>query len=99
PSREPALELVRALPLLETTPAVAEIVEAYVQHRLMPADPSFDALHLAMASYHKCEFLVTWDCQHLANANKYGHIRRVNNLLGLYVPVLATPLELLGEKP
>ena len=34
---------------------------------------------------------------HLANANKYGHIRRVNNLLGLYVPVLATPLELLGD--
>lgn len=99
PSQEAALELVQDLPLLEVTPAVAEIVEAYVQHRLMPADPSFDALHLAMASYHKCEFLVTWNCQHLANANKYGHIRRVNNLLGLYVPVLATPLELLGEKP
>jgi len=99
PSREPALKLAQELPLLEITPAVAEIVEAYVQHRLMPADPSFDALHLAIASYHKCEFLVTWNCQHLANANKYGHIRRVNNLLGLYVPVLATPLELLGEMP
>jgi len=98
PSREAALALAQELPLLEITPAVAEIVEAYVQHRLMPADPSFDALHLALASYHKCEFLVTWNCQHLANANKYGHIRRVNNLLGLYVPVLATPLELLGEK-
>jgi hypothetical protein len=99
PSREAALALAQELPLLEITPAVAEIVEAYVQHRVMPADPSFDALHLAIASYHKCEFLVTWNCQHLANANKYGHIRRVNSLLGLYVPVLATPLELLGEKP
>jgi len=65
----------------------------------MPADPSFDALHLAMAAYHKCKFLVTWNCQHLANANKYGHIRRVNNPLGLFVPVLATPSDLLGEKP
>lgn len=63
------------------------------------ADPSFDAPHLALASYHKCEFLVTWNCQHLANANKFGHICRVNSLLGLYVPVLATPLELLGEEP
>lgn len=97
PSREAALTLAQELPLLEITSAVAEIVEAYVRHRLMPADPSFDALHLAVASYHKCEFLVTWNCQHLANANKYGHIRRVNNLLGLYVPVLATPLELLGD--
>lgn len=59
PSREAALALAQELPLLEITPAVAEIVEAYVQHRLMPADPSFDALHLALASYHKCEFLVT----------------------------------------
>ena len=97
PSREPALALVVDLPVLEVTPAVAEIVAAYVQHRLMPADPAGDALHLALASYHKCEFLVTWNCQHLANANKFGHLRLVNGLLGLYVPVLATPLELLGE--
>lgn len=97
PSREAALELAQELPLLEMAPAVAEIVDAYIQHRLMPEDPAGDALHLALASYHKCEFLVTWNCRHLANANKYGHIRRVNNLLGLYVPVLATPLELLGE--
>ncbi|HEV3458102.1 MAG TPA: hypothetical protein VHG32_16165, partial [Thermoanaerobaculia bacterium] len=89
--------LVADLPLLDITDAVAEIVAAYVRHRLVPADPAGDALHLALASYHKCDFLVTWNCQHLANANKFGHLRRVNGLLGLYVPVLATPLELLGE--
>jgi predicted nucleic acid-binding protein len=97
PSREPAVALVAALPILEITEAVAEIVAGYVRHRLMPADPAGDALHLALASYHRCDFLVTWNCQHLANANKFGHLRRVNGLLGLYVPVLATPLELLGE--
>lgn len=63
----------------------------------MPADPTGDALHLALASFHKCDFLVTWNCRHLANANKFGHIRRVNQLLDLYVPVLATPLEMLGD--
>lgn len=83
--------------MLAITPAIAEIVEAYVQHHLMPADPTGDALHLALASFHKCDFLVTWNCRHLANANKFGHIRRVNQLLDLYVPVLATPLELLGD--
>lgn len=97
PSKVAALELVQELQLLAVAPPIAEIVEAYVRHRLMPEDPAGDALHLALASYHKCEFLVTWNCRHLANANKYGHIRRVNNLLGLYVPVLATPLELLGD--
>jgi predicted nucleic acid-binding protein len=90
------LELVRNLPLLPVDQGVVEIVQAYIQHRLMPGDPSGDALHLALASYHKCDFLVTWNCAHLANANKFGHIRRINTLLGIYVPSLVTPLELLG---
>jgi hypothetical protein len=52
---------------------------------------------LALASYHRCDFLVTWNCQHLANANKFGHIRGINTMLGLFVPAIVTPLELLGE--
>jgi len=96
-SREEAIELIKALPLVEATHAVAEIVETYIQHRVMPAEPAGDALHLALASFHKCDFLVTWNCLHLANANKFGHIRRVNHLLGLFVPELVTPLELLGD--
>ena len=90
------LALVRDLPLLSIELAIAEIVQGYIRHKLMPADPAGDALHLALASYHKCDFLVTWNCQHLANANKFGHIRRVNAMLGLFVPALVTPLELLG---
>lgn len=90
------LTVVAELPLLPVEPPVVEIVQAYIQHKLMPADPGGDALHLALASYHKCDFLATWNCRHLANANKFGHIRRVNTLLGLYVPALVTPLELLG---
>jgi transposase-like protein len=90
------LALVQDLPLLRVESAIAEIVQAYIRHRVMPADPAGDALHLALASFHKCDFLVTWNCQHLANANKFGHIRRVNTMLGLFVPGLVTPLELLG---
>jgi hypothetical protein len=59
-------------------------------------NPAGDAIHLALASFHKCDFLVTWNCLHLANANKFGHIRRINTMLGLFTPVLATPLQLLG---
>lgn len=91
------LSLVQDLPLLPVVPAIAAIVQTYLQHKLMPADPGGDALHLAIASFHKCDFLVTWNCRHLANANKFGHIRRINTMLGLFVPTLVTPLELLGE--
>ena len=72
PTREVALKLVDGLPLLEIVPAVAEIVDAYFRHRLMPRDPGGDALHLALASYHRCDFLLTWNCRHLANAKKFG---------------------------
>ncbi|MBT5020449.1 MAG: hypothetical protein HON04_17090, partial [Planctomicrobium sp.] len=78
---------------------VIEIVEAYIARMVMPNDPTGDALHLALASYHQCDFLATWNCKHLANANKFDHIRRVNGILGLTVPSLVTPLELLGENP
>ena len=90
------LALIQELPLLTIEDEIQDIVTVYIRQKVMPADPSGDALHLAIASFHKCDFLVTWNCQHIANANKFGHIRRVNNSLGLFVPALVTPLELLG---
>ncbi len=90
------LALLEPLELLSLEPVILEIAEAYIRNRVMPADPGGDAMHLALASYHKCDFLVTWNCRHLANGNKFGHIRRVNSMLGLFVPTLVTPLELIG---
>ena len=81
--------------------AIEDVVEnavlEYLKHQLMPSDPGGDALHLAVASVHRCDFLLTWNCSHLANANKFIHIRKINERLGLFVPTLITPLELLGE--
>jgi hypothetical protein len=84
------------LPLIAIEREIIEIVKTYIRQKLMPRDPVGDALHLALASYHKCDFLLTWNCTHLANANKFGHIRRINVMLDLFVPMLVTPLELLG---
>jgi predicted nucleic acid-binding protein len=95
PNREDCLRLIAPLPLLAVEPAVLEIVQTYIARRVMPRNPVGDALHLALASHHRCDFLATWNCKHLANANKFAHIRRVNTLLGLFVPALVTPLELL----
>lgn len=95
-ARDDCLRLLDGLHLLATDPPVVEIAEAYVAHHVMPRDPLGDALHLALASYYKCDFLVTWNCTHLANANKFGHIRRINTILGIHVPSLVTPLELIG---
>ena len=95
PNREDCLRLIAPLPLLAVEPAVLEIAQTYIARRVMPQSPVGDALHLALASHHRCDFLAAWNCKHLANANKFAHIRRVNTLLGAFVPSLVTPLELL----
>ncbi|NUN96696.1 MAG: type II toxin-antitoxin system VapC family toxin [Candidatus Omnitrophica bacterium] len=98
PGRNEALSLVKNIPLLEIRPPIDEIVEVYLRHGVMPQDPGGDALHLAVASYYRCDFLLTWNCAHLANANKFDNIRRINGILGLFSPSLVTPLELLGDE-
>ena len=91
------LGLVQSLRTIPFVPEVDEIVQTYLRHKLMPANPPEDALHLALASRHACDFIVTWNCRHLANPNKAVHIRRINTTLGLWVPRLVTPAELLEE--
>jgi len=93
--RDEALALARSIPAVPVGDDIADIVQVYIQHKVMPDNPVGDALHLAMASQHKFDYLLTWNCRHLANANKFAHIRRVNALLGLPVPALVTPLELM----
>jgi predicted nucleic acid-binding protein len=96
PNQQEALKLLDDLPLLPVEPEVVEIAKVYIANKTMPRDPTGDALHLALATYYKCDFLLTWNCNHLANANKFDHIERVNAMLGLATPRLLTPLELLG---
>lgn len=97
PARDLCLALLEAVPRLPVSVTVNDIVATYISHKVMPADTLGDALHLALASVHHCDFLLTWNCRHLANANKFQHIAVVNTLMGLPVPVLATPFQLLRE--
>lgn len=99
PKRSEMLALMEPLPLLESAPAIEDMVTYYLQHMIMPADADGDARHLALATFHKCDILLTWNCRHLANANKSDHIRAVNQHLGYDTPIITTPLELLGIEP
>lgn len=93
------LAMIGSLTLLEVRPEAVETARLYVRLRIMPADPYEDALHLALASHHNCDALVTWNYQHLANANKFAQIRRINVEMGLPVPAIVTPEQLLGGEP
>jgi len=98
----PNWEKVRALadgvPVLQNTPEIEGIVNIYLEHCLMPQNDMGDAFHLAMACYYEVDYLLTWNCKHIANANKYEHIRGVNLRLGLLTPLLITPEQLFTEE-
>lgn len=97
PTKKAAIGLLASLHRLALTDDIVQIVEVYIENHLMPRSRVGDALHLALASFHKCDFLLTWNCTHIANANKFQHIRVINSRLGLFVPTLITPMELYQE--
>ena len=70
PNKNDCLSLVADLPVLEILSEIEEISEAYWQHQVMPRRPSGDAAHLAIASYYRVDYVLTWNCKHLANARK-----------------------------
>jgi len=97
PKKLDKLGLIDTLDLLEINYSIRDIVEVYIENLLMPKNDLGDALHLAIASYYKINYLLTWNCKHLANANKRVHIRRINEHLKIFTPELVTPLELTEE--
>ncbi len=98
PRKAQILELVQQLVQLEYIKEIDQIAEHYLDNYLMPKDSGGDATHLAYASFYKIDFLLTWNCNHLANANKKQHIKIINGRLGLFTPDLITPLELFTER-
>jgi predicted nucleic acid-binding protein len=97
PHKDRILDFLARWQILPFDEILEDIVQAYVKNHLMPQEIGGDALHLAYASYYKIDFLLTWNCNHLANANKREHIRVINSRMGLFVPEITTPLELVNE--
>jgi hypothetical protein len=94
PHKEKCLTLVQPLRLLEMNREILDIAQVYQARGLMPKPPSADALHLAVASFYRMDFLLTWNCRHIANANKTRHLEVLNQGMGLSVPQLVTPHQL-----
>ncbi|MBI5863339.1 MAG: type II toxin-antitoxin system VapC family toxin, partial [Planctomycetes bacterium] len=95
PTRAACLKLVDSLPMLAIVPRIVEIAVIYQARRVMPKPPVRDALHVAFASYYRMDYLLTWNCRHLANANKMRHLETINLALGLTLPLIVTPHMLL----
>jgi predicted nucleic acid-binding protein len=97
PGQRRAIKLAMSLPFLSVTDAVISAGKYYAEHRAMPRGDIGDAYHLALASVHEVDYLLTWNCKHLANVNKIEHVRTLNARLGLMMPTLLTPPMLVQE--
>ena len=98
PLKKEKLAMMSGLKQLEVTPDILGTVETYIKSKLMPNDPQGDALHLALAAHYKCDILLSWNCKHIVNYQKAGHLENVNRMLGLPVPALLTPFDLLKTR-
>jgi predicted nucleic acid-binding protein len=91
PYRTGYLKLIEPLKQLELAEEVAILAEGYVSRGIFHRKFIADALHVAIASFHKIDYLVTWNFGHLANVRKQARIRLFNTAAGFFVPMIVTP--------
>lgn len=94
---EKRLAMVRNVPLLTITEHAVDIAEALVKERIVPVKAAEDALHIAIATVNKVDYLLTWNCKHIANPEIQRNTAAYLEKVGLFLPFICTPEELLGE--
>ena len=90
------LELVASCKELHLNNDVRVLTKALIQGGPLPAKATVDATHLAAATVHRMDFLLTWNCRHLANAAMFRQVQTVCARLKYQCPVVCTPRELLN---
>lgn len=88
------LEAIQGVPELKITNEVRELAKAILEAGGLPAKAAVDALHIAIATHNGIDYLLTWNCRHIANATLRKSISQVCEDAGLLLPILCTPLEL-----
>ncbi len=94
---ERRLAFLSKLPLLDVTSAVTSLARVLAVELPLPQQAGADAFHIALAVCHGMDYLLTWNCAHIANAEFRPSVDRVCRRHGYAPPVLCTPEELMGE--
>ena len=92
------LKILQDLPLLEQTEEATRLAQALVDRVPLPERAAVDALHVAIAVVHGVDYLLTWNCTHIANATLRDPIESVCRENGYEPPAICTPDELLAEE-
>ncbi|MEW6350605.1 MAG: type II toxin-antitoxin system VapC family toxin [Thermodesulfobacteriota bacterium] len=91
------LDALEEIPLLELNEEALSLAGELAKRGPIPARAKEDALHIALATVHGMDFLLTWNCRHIANAEMRAGIMAAALSQGYEAPVICTPEELIGE--
>ncbi|GAB6163464.1 hypothetical protein JCM12298_26240 [Desulfothermus naphthae] len=91
------LTLVRSIPVLEINNDCIELAELFFAKTSLPEKARDDVLHVAIATYYKMDFLLTWNCRHLANAHFIRKLQKISLEENLVIPTICTPQEIINE--
>jgi predicted nucleic acid-binding protein len=92
------LDLLADIPILTGGSEILRLAEDLITEGPIPRKAAGDAVHIAMATVYGCEYLLTWNCRHIANAELHRAIKQVVERAGYELPILCTPEELMGEE-
>jgi len=90
------LEIIRDFPLLELNQAVRDLAGQFLTRSNLPPKAANDAVHIATATVYGLDYLLTWNCKHIANAQIQRKLAEISLDFGYQLPILCTPYELLG---
>lgn len=91
------LALVREIPRLDLTKGCYMLAREILREAALPRRAERDALHIATAAVYQIDFLVTWNCRHIANAILIPRIAAILKARGFEIPLICTPPQLLGR--
>lgn len=91
------LNVILDFPILDINDQVIILASRIPQAGIIPQKAVTGAAHIAIAAVHQMQFLMTWNCTHIANAELIDSIRRVCLDHGFSCPIICTPEELMGE--
>ena len=90
------LAVLEGIPRLALSENALDLGSNFVRKRILPENALEDALHIAVATVHRVDYLLTWNCAHIANPEIQAKLAEFLSEKGLFLPFICTPEELLG---